>query len=435
MNPWITSVVGAMLCVVVIVLARAWRIERQRYKRVESARAQSENALRSSMVANNERDVTQQLELAHLARVAMVGELSSALTHELNQPLTAILSNAQAAQRMLHADIINRREVYDLLNDIVSEDKRVGAVIERLRTFLTRDATRTSCVDVSELVREVLALAHSGFIASRITATAHLGPGVPLILADRVQIQQVLLNLILNATSAMVANDVYERRLTVATTSADDGSVLVSVTDTGPRSVKADSSSLDALSTSKESGFGRGLDISKTIIDAHGGRIWAVNNPGPGATFCFTLPSAAKRSRTSQTSGVAHGLAALCLLTLSVMQVANGQSGWGFLKNAPAGQFTDKDVAMLEEALQSVLDSDEVPVSQRWENPESGNSGELRVLRAFKSEQGRSCKRVQMDNESRSKKGSSHISLCQDAGGKWLVDPSARPVKDPQRVG
>ncbi|HET9448848.1 MAG TPA: ATP-binding protein [Steroidobacteraceae bacterium] len=237
----------------------------------------------------------------------MVGELSGAIAHELNQPLTAILSNAQAAQRMLSSDGVNPREVYDILSDIVSEDKRAVLVIERLRALLTKDPTDAQIIDLAELTQEVLALAHSAIVAGKVTVAARLTPGVPFVLADRVQIQQVLLNLILNANEAMVsAKDGEQRRLSIATTLANDGGVLVSVSDTGC-GIPADAIGriFDSFYTTKARGLGLGLSISKMIVEAHGGRIWALNNSGAGATVCFTLPSSPPTRPRAQ-MGAAH---------------------------------------------------------------------------------------------------------------------------------
>ncbi len=302
MDTWLIAGGFGAALLVGAAYSAAWLVQRRRYERGDSARKQGEGVLAARVAQPSEHPVTQRRELAHLARVSMVGELSGAIAHELNQPLTAILSNAQAAQRMLNAEQVNPREVYDILTDIVAEDKRAVLVIERLRALLTKEQTDAQVVDPALLVQEVLALAHSTLVAGKVTVAASLSSGVPAVLADRVQIQQVLLNLILNASEAMSATkDGAQRQLSIATTLANDGAVLVTVSDTGA-GIPADTFDrlFDSFYTTKSSGLGLGLSISKTIVEAHGGRIWAVNNPGAGATFCFTLPPAARCATPAQ---------------------------------------------------------------------------------------------------------------------------------------
>lgn len=259
-------------------------------------------------------ELNRRQELAHLARVSMVGELSGAIAHELNQPLTAILTNAQAAQRMLNADNADPREVYDILGDIISQDKRAVQVIQRLRALLTKDTTEQQVVDPAECSQEVLALVHGTLIARKVHVTARYSRDVPHVLVDRVQIQQVLLNLILNASDAMASGDENQRRLTVATSLAADGSVLMTVSDNG-HGIAADEFErlFEPYYSTKRGGLGLGLSISRTIVAAHGGRIWAVNNPDVGATFCFTLPAASSESSPQNSRSSALGTAA-CLL-------------------------------------------------------------------------------------------------------------------------
>jgi signal transduction histidine kinase len=428
MSPWAIIAISAALVSLAALALVTWRRARRELKRqAQAVRIEQPLARAVSRVHRSEEDLSQERhELAHLARVSMVGELSGAIAHELNQPLTAILSNAQAAQRMLNAEKIDAREVNEILSDIIADDKRAVLVIERMRALLTNERAEARELDIAQLTQEVLALAHSTLVASKVTVSAAYSPGVPNVLVDRVQIQQVLLNLVLNATEAMVASESDEqRRITVATTLANDGAVLVTVSDTGPGlSGPALDKVFEPFYTTKTSGIGLGLSVSRAIIDAHGGRIWAVNNPNVGATFCFTVP----RAMTNENRGayVAHGIAALLLLILGFVQVAGAQAGWGFLKDSPVGNFTDEDVAMLEEALQNALESSDT-AARRWENPKTKNSGELRVLRSFTSEEGRTCKRVQVDNYAHGKKGSSKQTLCLKAPSEWLFDPGAKP--------
>lgn len=238
----------------------------------------------------------QRRELAHLSRVAVLGELSGALAHELNQPLTAILSNAQAAQRFLAQGTPAQapphlEEVRDILGDIVAENKRAGEVIRRLRTMLKKGDTQFQALDVNEIASETLALAHADILARGISVRCELAPGAGSVSGDRVQLQQVLLNLIVNGCDAMQANDPAERRLTISSKNGD-GMVRLAVADCGC-GIPADKLDrlFEAFYTTKEHGLGLGLTICRSIVAAHGGQLLASNNPGRGATFCLALPA------------------------------------------------------------------------------------------------------------------------------------------------
>jgi len=238
-----------------------------------------------------EHEVTEQRrQLAHLGRVALLGELSGALAHELNQPLAAILANARAAQRMLNRDPLDVAELRNILEDIAADDRRAGSVIHRVRALLRKGDTEPQQVVANEVVIEVLELAHSDLIQRGVTATTRFASQLPSTAADRVQLQQVLLNLIVNACDAMTESPVAERRLSIET--ADEGSaVRISVSDTGTgiTAVPVDAV-FEPFITSKEHGLGLGLSICRSIVDAHGGRMWAENNSGCGATFHVLLP-------------------------------------------------------------------------------------------------------------------------------------------------
>jgi nitrogen-specific signal transduction histidine kinase len=232
-----------------------------------------------------------QQELAHLTRVAMLGELSGALAHELNQPLTAILSNAQAGQRLLAREPVDLAEVRDILHDIAEDDRRAGEVIKRLRAMLKKDEVKSLPLDLNELVEEVIDFSHSDLITRNVALTVELAPALPPVLGDRVQLQQVLLNLVLNACEAMKAKPTWERRLTMATAPDADDGVRVSVVDRGT-GIPADELErvFEPFFTTKEHGLGLGLSICRSIVAAHGGRLWAGNNENGGATFHLTLP-------------------------------------------------------------------------------------------------------------------------------------------------
>jgi C4-dicarboxylate-specific signal transduction histidine kinase len=233
----------------------------------------------------------QRQQITHLTRVAMLGELSGALAHELNQPLTAILSNAQAAQHLLASNQIDTGELREILRDIATEDRRAGEIIRRLHALFKNEETHFQPLDVNDLVNDVLHLAHGDLVTRSIDAVAHLEPGLPQTRGDRVQLQQVLLNLAVNACEAMSTGDPPGHTLTIRTQRAADGGVQLSVSDDGPGIPAA---SLDKLFqpffTTKRQGLGLGLSISRSIISAHRGRLWAENNPDRGATFHVVLP-------------------------------------------------------------------------------------------------------------------------------------------------
>jgi C4-dicarboxylate-specific signal transduction histidine kinase len=223
--------------------------------------------------------------------VALLGELSGAMAHELNQPLAAILANARAAQRMLAHDDFDRVEVRAILDDIVSDDRRAGAVIQRVRALIRKDETRMHGVMPNDLVADVLDLAHSDLIQRSVTVVTRLSPTVPEVQGDRVQLQQVLLNLIVNACDAMADNPLDHRPLFVTTKAVAPDAIRISIADGGTGiTVQPIDEVFQPFVTSKRHGLGLGLAICRSIVDAHGGRMWAVNNPGTGATFHVLLP-------------------------------------------------------------------------------------------------------------------------------------------------
>jgi two-component system sensor kinase FixL len=233
----------------------------------------------------------QRNELAHLSRVAMLGELSGSLAHELNQPLAAILSNAQAAQRFLAREVVDLDEVRDILKDIVDQDKRAGEVIHRLRLLLKKGEVQRQPLAVNELVYEVLTLIRSDLVNYGVTLTTEFASELPLVQGDRVQLQQVLLNLIMNACSAMSDSPQSNRRLALRT-EVVEGGVRVSVTDSGrgipPRDLEH---IFEPFFTTRAEGMGLGLTVCRTIINAHGGTLLAENNRDRGASLRVILPA------------------------------------------------------------------------------------------------------------------------------------------------
>ena len=229
-------------------------------------------------------------ELAHLSRVALLAELSGSLAHELNQPLTAILSNAQAAARFLEHVPPNLEEVRDGLANIVESDKRAGEVIRRLRALLRKERSDYGYLDINEVVLDVLRIIRSDLLNRSVEAALHLAEDLPRVYGDKVQLQQVLLNLIMNASDAM-AGVSHGRELSIRTELASSDRVTVSVSDVG-KGIAADDieSIFSPFVTSKQDGLGLGLAVCRTIINAHAGSLWAANNAGPGATVSFSLP-------------------------------------------------------------------------------------------------------------------------------------------------
>jgi C4-dicarboxylate-specific signal transduction histidine kinase len=232
-------------------------------------------------------------ELAHLSRVNMLGEMSGALAHELSQPLAAMLSNAYAARYLLDRDPIDVEQLRATLDDIIRNDKRAGTVIDSLRSLLRKGETAPrQPVDVNELTREVLELASGELIARRVRVKSTLPPTMPSVLGDRVQLQQVVLNLVLNACDAMTATDVSQRQMVLATAN-DGGFVQLVVSDHGPGIPDGQLQRVfEPFVTFREQGLGLGLAISRSILTAHGGSILAENNADGGATFRCFLPVA-----------------------------------------------------------------------------------------------------------------------------------------------
>ena len=240
----------------------------------------------------------QRNQLTHLSRVTMLGELAGSLAHELNQPLTSILSNAQAAQRFLAHGEPDLGEIRDILADIVAEDKRAGEVIRRLRLLLKKGEVQRQPLLVNEIVQEVLKLVRSDLVNLNLTAQTELAPNLPVVHGDAVQLQQVLLNLVLNSCDAMAGATRNNRQLTIRTSRGEDGSVCLSVVDggTGIAPEKLEQV-FEPFYSTKASGLGLGLAVCRSIVTAHGGKLWATNNPGPGATFHLTLPVRTGHSR------------------------------------------------------------------------------------------------------------------------------------------
>jgi PAS domain S-box-containing protein len=233
----------------------------------------------------------QRRELAHLMRVAVMGELSGAIAHELNQPLTAILSNAEAVRMLLAKPSPDLTEVGGAVDDIVHESKRAGAVIDRMRRLLKKDERPPEAIDLNALIRSTVDLLHSELIARRFTVALALAADLPQVFGDAVQLQQVLLNLVLNAMDAMAATPPAARSISVATRLDAAGTIETTVTDLGPGiPPAAEARAFEPFFTTKPHGLGLGLAICSSIVGVHGGQIALVNNADGGARASFTLP-------------------------------------------------------------------------------------------------------------------------------------------------
>ncbi len=229
--------------------------------------------------------------LAHANRIATMGQLTASIAHEVNQPIAAVVTNAQAALRWLNIQPPDPEEVRQALDRIVSNGRRAGDVIGRIRALVTNAPPRNDQLDINEVILEVMALTRSELRSSGTSLQTQLADGLPLILGDRIQLQQVILNLIFNAVEAMSGSRQAMRELLIRTEQDGSGGVLVAVRDSGPGPKTESLNRLfDAFYTTKPGGMGMGLSICRSIIEAHGGRVWATTNVPQGAAFQFTLP-------------------------------------------------------------------------------------------------------------------------------------------------
>ncbi len=252
--------------------------------------AQATIALESTRRERQYREM--QSELAHANRVATIGQLTASIAHEIKQPIAAARTNAAAALRFLDKSPPDLAEVRDALARIVNDADRGGDVVDRIGSLIKKAPPRKEVVDLNAAILEVTALTRSEALKTGVTVGTQLAAGLPTIEADRVQLQQVILNLIINGVQAMSETTGAPRELLLSTEKADPDGVLVAVRDSGPGLAPETLSRLfDAFYTTKANGMGLGLSICRSIVEAHGGRLWATRCEPRGALFQFTIPT------------------------------------------------------------------------------------------------------------------------------------------------
>jgi PAS domain S-box-containing protein len=243
-------------------------------------------------------------ELSHVTRVMSLGALTASIAHEVNQPLAAIVTNAGTCLRMLLADPPNIDGACETARRAIRDGNRAAEVIGRLHQLFSRQTTATEMLDLSEATRDVIALLSSDLQRNRVILRTELDDELPRVTGDRVQLQQVIMNLIRNASDAMGEVDHRPRQMLIKT-SAEQDCVSLAVTDTGVGLEPESAAKLfDAFYTTKSAGMGIGLSISRSIIESHGGQLWAKPNDGPGATFSFLIPRQAASAEGDDTVGV-----------------------------------------------------------------------------------------------------------------------------------
>ena len=246
-------------------------------------------------------------ELAHLGRVALVGELSTALAHEMKQPLAAIMANVSVGQRLLQADGAATTELRAILEDIAADDRRARDVIDHLRDLVKKDGSKVQVLSANAVVSEVLALVRSDLNRRGVVVSTQLCEPAPVVFGDRVELQQVVLNLVINACDAMLHTPPGQRLLVVSTTAQGDARIEIRDRGSGI-APEALTKIFEPFVTTKQDGLGLGLAICRSIVTAHGGHISATNNPEGGTTFAVSLPLT---GTTTEAKGIPKGKALL----------------------------------------------------------------------------------------------------------------------------
>jgi C4-dicarboxylate-specific signal transduction histidine kinase len=230
-------------------------------------------------------------ELAHANRVATMGQLSASIAHEVNQPIAALLTNAETAVRWLARQPPNLEKAKPLIDRIIGDGKRAADILSRIRDFSKKAPARKEDLEINEAILEIMGLTRVAMSDHGVLVKMQLSEGLPHILGDRVQLQQVILNLIMNAIEAMSEVTEGSCELLISTSKAESDGVLVTIRDSGPGLPHANPERIfEAFYTTKANGLGMGLSICRSIVEAHGGRLWATPNEPRGAVFCMTLP-------------------------------------------------------------------------------------------------------------------------------------------------
>jgi C4-dicarboxylate-specific signal transduction histidine kinase len=230
-------------------------------------------------------------ELAHANRVSTMGQLSVSIVHEINQPLAALLANAETAVRWLSRQPPNLEKAKPLIDRVIGEGRRAADIVSQIRNFSRKASMRKESVEINDAILEIMELTHVATSEHRVSVKMQMSEGLPRILADRVQLQQVTLNLVMNAIEAMKEVNDRSRKLLISTSAAEPAGVLVKISDSGPGLPFVNSERIfEPFYTTKESGLGMGLSICRSIVEAHGGQLWATSNEPRGAVFCMTLP-------------------------------------------------------------------------------------------------------------------------------------------------
>jgi signal transduction histidine kinase len=268
-----------------------------RYRLKDRANREMQKANAALQLAQDEREKAARAELAHVSRVTTMGELATALAHELNQPLTAIRGNAQAARRFMAGGRNDPTKIDEALVDIVKGAGRAQGIIQRLREFVRPGENPKEQLDINEVLRDVESFARADANQYGVALAMDLAPGLPSTPGDRIQLQQVLLNLVHNSAEAMAEPAGQDREIVIKTSAQDANPILVAVGDAGHGQDDDGSARMfEPFYTTKADGLGMGLAICSTIIESHGGRLWATRNPDRGLTVQFALPCAGERT-------------------------------------------------------------------------------------------------------------------------------------------
>jgi signal transduction histidine kinase len=260
---------------------------------VDAALAVARDLTQQTLAAEKLRDA--RIQLAHVNRVVTIGQLTASIAHEVNQPIGALVTNAYAASRMLRAQPPDMNQTREALDDIIKDGRRVSDVIQRIRALVRKAPAQVDVLDINELIMETVALARSEVLRNEVSLETHLGRDLPPIRGDRVQLQQVIMNLVMNAVEAMSSADEGKRELRIATDKDREDRVSITVSDSGPvLKPKSLDRFFEAFYSTKPTGMGIGLSICRSIIEAHEGRIWATANVPRGVMLHITLPASGK---------------------------------------------------------------------------------------------------------------------------------------------